>query len=203
MNCQECYKSKQNICIKNNNCIIIDFLHYPFLGRRFSVMHGPRNQLFCNILALWYHLLHSRFQEHDSSPGSCKVWRKVASSPQSMSEVSPLNDSMDNALTERKAEGMAGTSPETSLLLSDCFSNISVTWHTMLLLWTNCRKSFLWTSVLHRTELVAATEKFMHCYCLGHRLRAVFSLTSSCWGLMFLRYYSTDGSALTSPVEEV
>ena len=180
MNCQECYKSKQNTCIKNNNCIITDFLHYLFLGRRFSVTHGPGNQLFCNILSLWYHLLHSRFQEHGSSPGSCKVWRKVRSSPQSISEIPPLNDSMDNVLTERRGEGMGGTGPQASLLLSDCFSSIPVPWQTTLFMWTDSRKSFLWTPVLHSREFVAATEKFRLCCCLRQWLRAIFSLTSSC-----------------------
>lgn len=198
MNCQECYKSKQNTC--KTTVSSLTFLHYPFLGRRLSVMHGPRNQLFCNILSLAYHLHHLRFQERGSSPGSCKSWRKVGSSPQSTSEVPLLNVSMDNALTERTAEGMGGTGPQVSPLLSDYFSSIAVTWKTMFM-WTDSRKSSLWTPVLHSREFVEAT-KFMLCCCLEQWPKAVLSLTS-CQGLLFLQCYGTAGWALASPAEAV
>lgn len=100
MNCQECFKSNPNIYITNDNHIITDFLHYPFPGRKYSVVHGPIKQLFCNIPSLWYHLLLWRFQEHENLLGHCHVWRKVGCSTQSVSEASPFNDSTDNALRE-------------------------------------------------------------------------------------------------------
>lgn len=100
MNCQECFKSNPNICITNNNHIITEFLHYPFPGRKYFVVHGPIKQLFCNIPSLWYHLLFWRFQEHENLLGSYNVWRKVGCSTQIVSEASPFNDSTDNALRE-------------------------------------------------------------------------------------------------------
>lgn len=100
MSCQECFKSNPNICITNNNHIITDFLHYRFLGRKYSVVHRPIKPLFCNSPSLWYHLLPWSFQEHGNLLGSCNVWRRVGCSTQSVSEASPFDDSTDNALRE-------------------------------------------------------------------------------------------------------